>query len=79
MRSDGPGVVAQVNATLREEGVTERVRRARGYFQLHGGRAHRCMETGIYGCGYDYRALIGAVRAKLEEAWEVSAAERRRG
>lgn len=78
MRADGPGIVAQVNATLREEGIVERVRRARGYFQLHGGRAGRCMESGIYGCGYDYAALLGAVRVKLEEAHEIHAAERKR-
>lgn len=66
-----PGVVARVNATLREEGIAERVRRARGYFQMYGGRAERCRESGIYGCGYDYHALLHAVRVKLEEAYAV--------
>jgi hypothetical protein len=70
MRSETPGVIAQVNATLKAEGIPERVRRARGgYFILYGGRAERCKETGIYGCGLDYAALLGAVRAKLEEAY----------
>lgn len=71
MRSDGPGVVARINAVLKKEGRAERVRRARGgYFVMFGGNAGKLMESGIYGCGYDYEALLGAVRDKIKEGNE---------
>lgn len=69
MRSAAPGIVARVNATLRAEGIAERVRRARGYYQLHGGRSHRLQETGIYSAPSTYEGLLGCVRVKLEEAY----------